>query len=81
MAVFKEKNGVRKPGGYPCGWMHPPILTARRHFGRALSQQPPFCRISVRRFHSPANAGSVRAAAIPSYGSILKGGANKIKSR
>ena len=79
MAVFKEKNGVRKPGGYPCGWIRPPITPARR-LGRALSQQPPFCRVFVRRLRNPANAQNVRATADSSYGSILKGGASERKS-
>jgi len=42
MAVFKEKNGVWKPGGYLYGWLNPQILPGRSAFGRSISQHPPF---------------------------------------
>ena len=80
MAVFKEKNGVWKPGGCPYGWMNRQVLSGRGVSGRGISQYPPFPRVSARHFREFPNAQNVRAAAGLSGGSIRKGGGSERRS-
>ncbi len=80
MAVFKDENGVWKPGGYPYGWIDPPVVPGRGVCGRGISVYPPFLPVSGRQFSKFANARSVRAAEASSNDSIRKGGASERNS-
>ena len=77
MAVFREKNGVWKPGGYPYRWTGPRVPPGRHGSGRDISQHPESSRVSERLFSSLADARNVRALAASRSGSIRKGGASK----
>ena len=77
MAVFKEKNGAPKAGGYLRGRSsaraRPDLLT----FEQGISP-----RLQVARDSKPdsANPRNVRAAATTSDGSVRKGGTSERRS-
>ncbi len=70
MAVFKEKNGAMKGGGYPRGQASARIRPGLPTFEQSISAHPLAGRDS-------ANERNVRAAATTSNGSIRKGGASE----
>jgi len=80
MAVFKDENGVWKPGGYPYGRINPRIQQGRLAPDGGTSKYPQFNRICVHLTGGPGNAASVRAASIPLDGVIRKGGGCERKS-
>ena len=70
MAVFKEKNGAMKGGGYPRGQTSAQIRSSLPTLKQSISAHPLAGRDS-------ANERNVRAAATTSDGSIRKGGASE----
>ena len=80
MAVFKDENGVWKPGGCPYGRAKPRIPQGSLAPDGGTSKYPQFYHICVRRSGGLGNAASVRAASIPLDGVIRKGGGCERKS-
>ncbi len=80
MAVFKDENGVWKPGGYAYGWISPPVVPGRIVSSRGISMYPPFLPICRRPISKFADARIVRAAEASSNDSIRKGGASERNS-
>jgi len=74
MAVFKEKNGVPKAGGYLRGRSSARIRPGLSTFEQSISPHPQVVRDLGR---DSANGRNVRAAATTSDGSIRKGGESK----
>jgi len=74
MAVFKEKNGVPKAGGYLHGRSNARIRPGLPTFEQSISPHPQVVRDLGR---DSAHGRNVRAAATTSDGPIRKGGESK----
>lgn len=77
MAVFKDENGVWKPGGYPYGRIKPRNPQGGINLIRGISQYPQFYRVCVRRSDRLNNMRNVRAGLISLDGFVRKGGGCK----